>query len=145
MWIKNFVLQNSNERTFRAVKKEQKHYHFDWTLIKDNSFRFENLTACHLLKWIHFLRDTQGKNLELRYFRDFDKREVDFVVMEDGVPLQLIECKWGDVPVAPALSYLKLKYPKTEAVQIAATGTKDYTSKDGIRVLPACRFFRELI
>lgn len=34
----------------RAVKKEQKHYHFDWTLIQDMSYRFENLVACALLK-----------------------------------------------------------------------------------------------
>ena len=34
----------------RAVKKEAKHYHLDWTLIPDTGARFENLVACHLLK-----------------------------------------------------------------------------------------------
>ena len=38
----------------RAVKKEQKHYHLDWSLVPDESARFENLVACHLLKWVHF-------------------------------------------------------------------------------------------
>ena len=34
----------------RAVKKEQKHYQFDWTLVTDNALRFENCVACALLK-----------------------------------------------------------------------------------------------
>ena len=38
----------------RAVKKEAKHYHLDWTVIKSKGIRFENLVACHLLKWCFF-------------------------------------------------------------------------------------------
>jgi len=34
----------------RAVKKEAKHYHLDWTVVRDAGKRFENLVACHLLK-----------------------------------------------------------------------------------------------
>jgi len=34
----------------RAVKKEAKHYHMDWTTITDPGARFENVVACHLLK-----------------------------------------------------------------------------------------------
>ena len=68
--------------TIRAVKKEQKHYHLDWSVIPNDAARFENLVACHLLKWVHYQQDTQGRDLELRYFRDTDGREVDFVVVE---------------------------------------------------------------
>ncbi len=77
----------------KAVKKEQKHYHYDWTLVKDLSFRFENLIGSHLLKKIHFLEDTQGRDIELRYFRDTEQREVDFVVVEDGNPILLLNAK----------------------------------------------------
>ena len=38
--------------------------------------------ASHLLKWVHFQQDAEGRDLELRYFRDTDGREVDFVVVE---------------------------------------------------------------
>jgi len=64
----------------RAVKKEQKHYHFKWTAVQDPPRRFENLVASHLLKWLHHEQDVQGRDLELRYFRDIDGREVDFAV-----------------------------------------------------------------
>ena len=33
------------------VKKEQKHYHLDWSVVPAEAARFENLVACHLLKW----------------------------------------------------------------------------------------------
>jgi predicted AAA+ superfamily ATPase len=71
----------------RAVKKEQKHYHFDWTLVAAPGARFENVVAAHLLKWVHLEEDARGRDLELRYFRDVDGREVDFVVLENRRPI----------------------------------------------------------
>ena len=44
----------------KAVKKEAKHYHFDWTVIEEDGIRFENLIASHLLKWVHFQQDMKG-------------------------------------------------------------------------------------
>ena len=88
--------------------------------------RFENLVAAHLIKWVHFQQDTEGRDLELRYFRDVTGREVDFVVTESGKPFMFIECKWDDAPVNKALRYLKKRFPLCPAYQIAATGKKDF-------------------
>lgn len=129
----------------RAVKKEQKHYHFDWSLVPEPSKRFENLVASHLLKWIHFQQDTKGRELDLRYFRDIDRREVDFVITENRKPLLFVECKWKDEPVHPALSYLKKRFPNTESMQISAKGSKDFVTPEGIRVCPAIPFLKTLI
>lgn len=129
----------------RAVKKEQKHYHFDWTLVHEPGLRFENLVASALLKWVDFKQDTEGENLELRYFRDIDRREVDFVVVRGKIPLQLIECKWADSEINPALRYLKERFPGVEAWQVSATGIKDYVTADGIRVCPARKFLGNLV
>lgn len=129
----------------RAVKKEQKHYHFDWTLVKDSGIRFENLVACALLKWVEYKQDTEGDDIELRYFRDIDRREVDFVIVRGLTPIQLIEVKWNDAEINPALRYLKVRFPNVEAWQISAVGVKDYVSADGIRVCPARLFLKDLI
>ena len=40
----------------------------------------------------------------LRYFRDRDGRETDFVVVERGAPVLLVECKWSDADVDGASS-----------------------------------------
>lgn len=129
----------------KAVKKEQKHYHYDWSLIPDQGLRFENLVASHLLKWTHYLYDTQGREIDLRYFRDVYHREVDFVVLENKKPVQFIECKLSDTEINPALKYLKERFPKTEAYQISLDGKKDFLSKENIHVCPAKDFLRKLI
>jgi len=129
----------------RAVKKEQKHYHFDWSLVTEAPARFENLVASHLLKWVHFEEDTRGRDLDLRYFRDTDGREVDFVVLERRTPILLVEAKWGDDAVDRGLRYLKARFPSAQAWQVSATGSKDYVSPEGIRVAPAVRMLGELI
>ena len=129
----------------RAVKKEQKHYHFDWSVVPAEAARFENLVACHLLKWVHFEQDARGRDVELRYFRDTDGREVDFVIIDGRRPVRLIECKWADAPVDRGLRYLKAKFPAAEAWQISATGSRDYQTEEGIRVAPALTLLRTLI
>jgi predicted AAA+ superfamily ATPase len=129
----------------RAVKKEQKHYHFDWSLVPEDPARFENLVASHLLKWVHFEQDARGRDLELRYFRDVDGREVDFVVTDREKPLLLVECKWADTAIDKGLRYLKAKFPSADAWQISASGTKDYQSTEGIRVAHALHLLQTLV
>lgn len=129
----------------RALKKEQKHYHFDWGNITDHGARFENLVACHLLKWVHYLQDTQARELDLQYFRDVDGREVDFIVTERSKPLLAIECKWNDDELTRGIRYFKNHFPSCEAWQISAIGTKDYISKEKIRVAPAPALLKTLV
>ncbi|MBW1891422.1 MAG: ATP-binding protein [Deltaproteobacteria bacterium] len=129
----------------RAVKKEAKHYHMDWTTITDPGARFENMIACHLLKWCYYKQDTEGIALELRYFRDVDKREVDFVIVENMQPTLFIECKLSEKSVALPLKYLKKRFPHVTAIQVFFEGNCDYITKEGIRVCSAHRFLKEFI
>lgn len=129
----------------RAVKKEAKHYHFDWTLIEDEALRFENLIACNLLKHCHFLQDYEGRNIELRYFRDIDKREVDFVIVENNRPLHFIECKIKGKETNPALKYLKERFPKAGAYQISLYRKEAFIDKHSIHVCPAVKYLNEIL
>ncbi len=129
----------------RAIKKAQKHYHIDWSLVPEIGPRFENLVACHLLKWIHFVQDTEGRDVELRYFRDKDGREVDFVITEGTRLLMAVECKWSSATSSRSLRYLKKRYPDCVAWQLAATGDQDSLTPEGIRVTPALKFLATLV
>ncbi len=129
----------------RAVKKEQKHYHWDWSLVAEPSLRFENLVASHLLKWVHHEQDTKGRDLDLQYFRDTDRREVDFVIVQRRTPHLLVECKWSDTEVDRSLRYLKARFPACEAWQLSAAGVKDYVTPEGIRVAPVTRLLSRLV
>jgi uncharacterized protein len=139
-----FLLPPYGQPGLRAVKKERKPYAVDWSLVSDPAARFENLVAAHLLKWVHLQQDTEDRQLELRYFRDIDGREVDFVVVERGAPLLLVECTWADAPLDKGLVYLAQRTPGARAVQISATGSQDFTSPEGIRMQPAIAFLSEL-
>ena len=129
----------------RAVKKEAKHYHLDWTLIDDMGKRFEDLIAVHLMKWCFFLQDTEGRDIELRYFRDIDKREVDFIIVEKGNPIHFIECKVSEKDPTLSLKYLKKRFPSVKATQVVLEGDCDLMTKEGIRVCSAHRYLRELV
>lgn len=129
----------------RAVKKEQKHYHYDWSLVRNEGARFENLVACHLMKWIHFMQDSEGRDFELRFFRDVYGHEIDFVVAENGRPLKFIECKLSDDKPGPGMHALRKRFPESEFLQVVYKDIEPYVTPDGIRAVPAIKFLAGLI
>ena len=94
---------------------------------------------------MHYEQDTRGRDLDLRYFRDADGREVDFVVVEGRAPILFVECKWGDQEIDRGLRYLRVRFPQCDAWQVTAVGRKDYQSPEGIRVAPALTLLRTLV
>lgn len=127
----------------RAVKKEQKLYLWDWAQIADEGARFENFVASHLLKYCHFIEDTEGDKMELRYLRDRDGREVDFVVIKNKKPLFAVEAKKSETSLSPHISYFKERTGIPEFYQVHM-GDKDFghPAKAG-RSLPFWTFCRE--
>lgn len=127
----------------RAVKKEMKAYLWDWSAVPQPGPRFENFTACQLLKYCHFLENTQGYPMELRYIRDTDRREVDFVVLKAGAPLFAVECRIKHASIPPAMHYFaqRLDIPQFYLVHM---DEKDYEhATSPLRVLPFHTFVKE--
>lgn len=127
----------------RAVKKEQKIYFWDWTQNENAGPRFENLVASHLLKYCHFREDTEGHKMELRFLRDTDKREIDFVVLQNRRPLFAVECKTGDRVLSKHIGYFAERTGIPAFYQVHQ-GTKDYGKPATGRVLPFTKFCHEL-
>ncbi|MBI2070988.1 MAG: ATP-binding protein [Elusimicrobia bacterium] len=130
--------------TIRAVKKEQKTYLWDWSSVPEPGPRFENFVAGQLLKYCHFVEQTQGHRMELRYIRDTDRREVDFVVVKDRKPLFAVEAQLSDAPVSASIAYFaqRLSIPEFYVVHL---GVKDYEHGSlPLRVLPFQKFASEL-
>ena len=128
----------------KAVKKSRKHYLYDWTAIEDEGPRFENLVAFHLLKECHHQEDVDGIDAELRFFRDVEGREVDFVQLRAGKPVRFVECKVSDTTTSPSLLYLLRKFPTVDAVQVIAKRGVDRVVREGVRLVSADRFLAEL-
>ena len=126
----------------RAVRKEKKLYLWDWSGVPDTGARFENMVASHLLKLCHHVEDTQGYSMELRFIRDTDRREVDFVVIRDSRPVFAVECKSGEKAPSSAINYFRRRTDIVDFYQVHL-GERDYLS-NGTRVLPFRTFCREL-
>lgn len=128
----------------RAVKKENKLYFWDWSRLTDPGARFENMVASHLLKHCHFIEDTQGHEMELRFIRDTDKREIDFVVLKDRKPEFAVECKTGERTVSPHCRYFRERTAVPRFYQVHL-GQKDHgCAETGTRVLPFQTFCKEV-
>lgn len=114
-------------------------------MVADPGLRFENLVACALRKWVDWQTDVEGREYELRYFRDIDRREVDFVVTERRKPILFLESKLSDAAPNPGLRYLAQRFPTVPAWQIAAHGTRDVRNAEGVRLAPAVTFLAKLV
>ncbi|MCB0368966.1 MAG: hypothetical protein KDD45_05800, partial [Bdellovibrionales bacterium] len=102
-----------------------------------------NFVANHLLKYCHFIEDTQGDVMELRFIRDITGREIDFVVLKNKKPLYAVECKKGEKQVSKNILYFseRLDIPKFYQVH---QGNKAYSYSDKISVLPFAEFCKEV-
>jgi predicted AAA+ superfamily ATPase len=96
-----------------------------WCQAENSGAQFENLVASHLLKYCHFLEDTEGERMELRFLRDRDKREIDFVILKNKKPLFAVECKTGEKQLSPHIHYFKQRTSIPEFYQVHM-GTKDF-------------------
>jgi len=126
----------------RAVLKPPKVYFFDnGDVLGDEGARFENLIATSLLKRLHFLEDRDGYRYELRYIRDKEGREVDFVIVKDGELEELIEAKFSDENISKSLLYYAKRLNPKRATQIVAT-TKRPFDKNQIKITDPVSYFQ---
>lgn len=126
----------------RAVKKAQKLYLWDWSMAPEGGPRFENLVAGQLLKYCHFVEDTEGHAMDLRFLRDTEGREIDFVVLRDRRPVFAVECKTGERSASPAISYFaeRTRIPRFYQVHL---GDRHY-ERGPATVIPFRVFCEEL-
>jgi predicted AAA+ superfamily ATPase len=112
-----FLVRPWSSNVARALRKEPKWFLRDWSGVGDGGARAETLVACHLLKAVEGWTDLGLGEFELRYLRDKDKREVDFLVVKDRNPWFLVEVKTGDTRLAPSLAHFQSQTGAPHAFQ----------------------------
>lgn len=85
----------------RSLRKEGKIYMWDAGETPSGGRRFENLVALHLLKACHLWTDTGEGLFDLRFLRNKDGMEIDFLVLRDGKPWLAVEAKSGGGAISP--------------------------------------------
>ena len=102
----------------KALRKEPKWFQREWSGVADEGARAETFVACHLLKAVEGWTDLGFGRFELRYVRDKEKREVDFLVVRDRKPWFLVEAKLGDTNLSPWLAFFQAKTKAAHAFQV---------------------------
>lgn len=102
----------------KALRKEPKWFLRDWSGLADEGARAETFVACHLLKAVEGWTDLGFGDFELRYLRDKQKREVDFLIVRDKHPWCLVEAKRADTHLSPTLAYFQGQTKAPHAFQV---------------------------
>ena len=126
----------------RSLNKESKAYFYDCGAALNSKSpeeiegaRMENLVACALLKYRDYHRDIFGKRYELHYFRDREKREVDFVLTLNRRPHWCIEVKLSDDRLSPSLRYVHERFKPQASFQLVKNLERP-KEVQGISILP---------
>jgi uncharacterized protein len=105
---------------------------------------FENAVACALQREVHLTEDFRGRKATLGFLRDKEKREVDFVVVIDRKPRQLVEVKLGDDTFSTSLSHFRKVFPNAEALQVVKSLVRPRDDVErGLRMVPAASYLAE--
>jgi uncharacterized protein len=138
-WFKNVA---------KALRKEPKWFLRDWSGVDDEGARAETFVACHLLKAVEGWTDLGFGDFELRYLRDKQKREVDFLVVRDRKPWFLVEAKLSDTHVSSSLAYYQQQTAASHAFQVVVNLPYEPADCFTVRrpvVVPARSFLSQLL
>ncbi len=128
----------------RSIKKEAKLYLTDWSEVKDEGARFENLVASHLMKFVQYINECEGYKIKLNYLRNVDKKEVDFLISIDNKPWFAVEVKLNETSPSPNLFYYKERLKIPYLYQVIKKKDIDIL-REGIRVISADNFLASLV
>ena len=103
----------------KAVRKEAKMYFFDWSMVPEAGPRFENMVAVVLLRLVSRWNELGLGDFDLRYVRNHQGREVDFLLIRDNQPFALFEAKKSELEPSASGIYFKsrLKVPYFQVVE----------------------------
>lgn len=101
-----------------SIRKEPKWFLRDWSGIENEGQRTETFIACHLLKAVEGWTDLGLGEFELRYIRNKQGEEVDFLVVRDRKPWFLVEAKHSNCSITPGLHNVQKKIQAPYAFQV---------------------------
>jgi len=143
-----FLIRPWHQNVSRSLRKEPKWYLRDWSGVADPGSKAETMVACHLLKATEGWTDLGLGDFELRYLRNKEKQEIDFIIIRDRKPWFLVEVKKSDETISPNLAYFQKQTKAEFAFQVVLD--MPYIEFDCFKhhdplVVPARTFLSQLI
>jgi hypothetical protein len=130
----------------RAIREGQKIYLWDVPRVLDPHARFENMVALELGRAVSTWNEMGYGRFSLHFLRTKDQQEIDFLVVDDGRPVLMVDAKADDPQPSPALFKFQnaLRVPAMLLVK-DAEGYRRFTNDDQtVVVAPACQYLTGL-
>ncbi len=134
-----FSIMPWSKNISKAIKKENKIYFFDWTLVDDPGSRFENIMAVSLLRMVSRWNELGLGEFDLRYIRNHQGKEVDFLIVKDRQPLALIEAKTSQKTLSKSGLYFK-RYLNIPFYQVVKNYSDTDVFENNSYIISAARF-----
>jgi predicted AAA+ superfamily ATPase len=129
-----FPVRPYHKNIGRAILKEPKYYFYDSGLIKNsNGAQIENITACALLKELHFIEDIYGLETSINYIKNKQGKEIDFFIQVEDEKL-LIEVKSNDDSLSPNFKIFDRYLPEARKIQLVDEIKKEKTFPDDTEI-----------
>lgn len=136
-----FVIRPYSKDIAKSILKEPKIYFYDTGRVSaGEAARLENLVACHLLKRMHFIRDTEGDMTDLCYIKDKEKREIDFVTIINKKVEWLIEVKQSDEAFSTQMHYYHQRLLPEKTVQLVRNIKNPKCTANGMESVAVAKF-----
>jgi hypothetical protein len=130
----------------RAIREGQKIYLWDVPRVSDSHRRFENMVALELCRAVSTWNEMGYGRFSLYFLRTKDQHEVDFLIVDDGRPVLMVDAKADDPH--PSLALFKfqnaLRVPAVLLVQDAEGYRRFPNEGQTVLVAPACQYLAGL-
>ena len=141
-----FRIRPYSRRVARSVLKEPKLYFYDYGRVQDENKRYENLVAVELKRAAMSWTDYGLGDYDVRYLRNKEHQEVDFLVIRDGSPILMVEVKSGELDPSPTLLKFQsmLHVPAVQLVRRPGVNRVLRNGTDRVLVTEASRWLAQL-
>ena len=124
-----FPVKPWSKKVSRGLKKEKKWYFLDWYYAPEGAARLENLVASCLYRSCKVLTDQGYGDYQLRYIRTLDKKEIDFVICRDNIPVIAFEVKKSDKAVSKTLLHRQKWLPDVSTIGVQLVDQRNVLKK----------------
>jgi hypothetical protein len=140
----HYSIQPYHFKIIRSLKKEGKIYLYDWSAVPNLGARFENMVASHLLKLVDYYNDTGQSSLNLKFLRNKEKQEVDFILLQNQKPILTLEVKVSDEKLDMTFQKFHKSFQVPHIQIIQTPGVYRLYKKEKACVLSFDAFFKNL-
>lgn len=113
-----FIVMPYSKGFNRSIRKEFKVYFYDCASAYEPAQKLENVVASTILKTCNWRQDKTGVNWGLYFFRDREKREVNFIVTKGKSVVSAFEVNTSNDTLSPNLKYFEERVKNIEAIQL---------------------------